>query len=101
MVYNGKGVAFCASTFYDAESAKGRNESKEEVISSAVQWELCYRYVFIQIHILDGLQNFNALFHRSLEGLATRDESHATRAFIDDRSCYGFSKITLAGRSAT
>ncbi len=38
-------------------------------------WNLCYRNALIQIHILDGVQDLDALCHRALEGFAAGDQT--------------------------
>ena len=47
---------------------------------------LCDGDVVVEVDILDGVQNFNAVLHRLLERLAAGDESHAACALVDD-SC--------------
>src|SRR5688572_32924639 len=40
--------------------------------------------VAIEVDVLDGVQQFYALGHGTLKGLAARDQPHATRPFVDD-----------------
>jgi hypothetical protein len=39
---------------------------------------------FFQVDVLDRIQKLDALGHRALERLASRDESGAARALVDD-----------------
>src|SRR6218665_622393 len=59
-----------------------------------------YRYAFIKINILNGVKNFRAFVHGSLESLSPRNQAHAARAFVDDGGFYGFRLVACARGSA-
>ena len=40
-------------------------------VTSSYVKSLCYRDIFVEVHILNGIQNFNAFFHRSLKCFPT------------------------------
>src|SRR5215212_4194927 len=51
----------------------------------------------VQIYILNGIQEFRTFCHRALEGFASRNETHPTSPFVDDRSRGRFDEIVFTG----
>src|SRR6516162_9590868 len=47
------------------------------------------RDLVAQVDVLDGADQGGPLGHRSLEGLAADDETHAAGALVDDRGAHG------------
>ena len=52
-------------------------------------------YGLIEVDVLYSVQNLNTLLHRALEGLASRDEAHATRTLVDN--CRAYRVLHIAG----
>jgi drug/metabolite transporter (DMT)-like permease len=71
------------------------------VLSAALMVRLRDRDVLVEVDVLDGVQEGDALVHRPLEGLAARDEAGATRALVDDRGLDGLGEVGLAAGRAT
>src|SRR5271163_5277800 len=53
-----------------------------------------------QVHILNGVEEFNPFLHGPLEGFASGDEAGAAGALVDDGGGYGFGEVVLAGGAA-
>src|SRR5215469_4640197 len=58
------------------------------------------RHFFAQIHILNGIEEFYAVGHGALEGLAAGDEAGAAGALVDDGCGYGFLEVVGSGSAA-
>lgn len=56
--------------------------------------------LFIEIDILDGVQNIDTLIHRALERFPAADESGAAGALVDHCRADGLLEIILAGSAA-
>src|SRR5690606_19090254 len=56
-------------------------------------------YVLAQVDVLDGVQQLDALGHRTLERFSTTDQAHAPRAFVHDGRGHCVSEVVLARRS--
>jgi hypothetical protein len=50
----------------------------------------------VEEHVLNGVEEVDAVRHGSLERLATRNKTTATSSFVDDRRAYGISEIAGA-----
>jgi len=59
-----------------------------------------YGNTFIQINILNVVEEFDAVGHRPLEGFATGDKPHAATPFIDHRRKDRIGKVVLARSTA-
>ena len=57
-------------------------------------------YVFAQVDVLDGIEQFDPILHGFLESLAAGNESHAARPFVYHGGSYGLSQIVLARSAA-
>ena len=55
---------------------------------------------FIEVDVLDRVQELSAFGDRALERLATGDEALATGALVDDSRLDGFGEVIVAGRTA-
>src|SRR5262245_19166399 len=55
------------------------------------------RHVFIQIHVLDGIQQTHTFRQRPLKRLPTRDQPHPSRALVDHGGLHGFLQVAFAG----
>ena len=54
---------------------------------------------FVEVNVLNGVQEFSAFIDVALESLTTRDESLATGALVDDGGLNGFSEVVIARRA--
>ncbi|HWR83243.1 MAG TPA: hypothetical protein VN285_08070 [Candidatus Deferrimicrobium sp.] len=52
-----------------------------------------HRHLFTEIHIVYRIQQFDAVFHWALEGLAAGDEAHAAGALVDDGSAHCLGQV--------
>src|SRR5947209_12146133 len=84
-----------------------RSSRNSEAFSSiprkapASLYRLCDRNVLAEIHVLNEVEHFDALFHGSLEGLSAGDEAHAAGALVDDGGFGRVCKVVLARCAAT
>src|SRR5690242_10380469 len=63
---------------------------------------LRYRHLFAQVYVLDRVEQGDTFVHRPLEGLPTRNESHATGPLVDDGRGDGIGEVAGAlGFAAT
>jgi hypothetical protein len=67
-----------------------RNRSGSLSATGAFSFCLRHRHALIKVHILHGVQEFDAVLHGFLEGFAAADEAHATGALVDDGGHDGF-----------
>ena len=51
-------------------------------------------HAVIEIDILDGLEQFRPFVHRTLEGFAAGDKTHAAGAFVDHRGAHRLTKAS-------
>ncbi len=71
------------------------------VLSAALMVRLRDGDVLVEVDVLDGVQQGDALVHRPLEGLAAGDQAGPARALVDDRGLDGLGEVGLAaGRPA-
>src|SRR5690242_17219585 len=61
---------------------------------------LCDRDLVVEVDILDGVEQLDALLHRPLERLAAGDEAHASRALVDHRGAHGVLEVARTRRRA-
>ncbi len=54
---------------------------------------------FVEVNVLNGVQEFSAFIDVALESLTTRDESLATGALVDDGGLNGFCEVVVARRT--
>src|SRR2546426_12365416 len=54
----------------------------------------------IEVHVLNQVQQLDAIGHGMLEGLSTADESHSASAFVDHGGSHRIGKVIFS-RSAT
>ena len=55
-----------------------------------------HRDTLVQIHILNGVEQFHTLGHRALEGLASHNETLPAGALVDHRCLRGIREIVIA-----
>ncbi len=55
---------------------------------------------FIEVDVLDGVEEGDAFFEGALEGFTAEDEAMAAGAFIDNGGEEGFIEVILAGGAA-
>ena len=51
---------------------------------------------WVQVDVLDGVDEGGTLGQRALEGLATHDEAHAAGALVDDGGAHGLGQVAVA-----
>ena len=54
---------------------------------------LCNRDLRIQVNVLDGVKQFDAIFHGTLECFTSADQAHAAGTLVDDSSDDGFFQV--------
>src|SRR5262249_37928814 len=74
----------------------GSSQRSPELCPSAS----CDRDLLRQVHILNRVEQLDALLERSLERLAPRDQAHPTGALVDHRGHHGVAQIVLTGGAA-
>src|SRR6201984_525785 len=53
-----------------------------------------------QIHVLNGVEQLHAFFHRALNGFAAGNQARTAGTLVDDRCCHSLFKIICAGCTA-
>ena len=54
---------------------------------------LCNRDFRVQVNVLDGVKQFDAIFHGTLECFTSANQAHAAGTFVDDSSDDGFFQV--------
>src|SRR5690606_13665298 len=64
------------------------------------RYALRHRHLVVEVDVLDGVEEFDALGHRALERLAAGDQPHPARALVDDGRARGLPEVVGAGAAA-